>query len=948
MLNRLLGDSAQQQLRRFKPLLAEINRLEAEIQTFSDDELRTLTGEYREQLSKVAHQQLREKQRLDELLPAVYALVREGSRRVLGLRHHDVQLLGGIILHHGSIAEMQTGEGKTLVSTLPAFLNGLTGKGVHAVTANDYLARRDAELMGQVHRFLGLSVGLIQAGMRPEQRRRNYQSDITYATNAELGFDYLRDNMAGDPAQVVQRPAYYCIIDEVDSILIDEARTPLIISGTVDRPKEKFIRAAAVAVQLSRCPELGSDGVDPEGDYEVDERQRRCSLTDQGYARVEELLGVQDLFNPKDPWTQFIVSALMAKELFVRDIDYIVRDGEVVIVDQGTGRVMPGRRWGDGQHQAIEAKEGVAIQPETETLAAITYQNYFRLYERLAGMTGTGKTEAEEFNETYALEVIPVPTHRPSRRLDWDDQVFRSEQAKWNAVAAEVETIHSQGRPVLVGTTSVDTSQVLSDLLQARGIAHKLLNAKPEFVEREAEIVAQAGRVGAVTIATNMAGRGTDIILGGNSDFMARLKVREQLVPTLLQADAAPPAQPPNDGSFYPCELSPATAEALRQLAVDLAAAWGAQSLALLDLEERISQAAEKAPTTDPQIQALRELIGGVKAEYAAILKPEAEQVREAGGLHVIGTERHDSRRVDNQLRGRAGRQGDPGTTRFFLSMEDNLMRIFAGEKLARLMTRMQFDEAMPIESGVLSRTLEKAQRTVENVFYDQRKQVFRYDEVMNIQRRALYAERRRALDSRDSKGQVLSYGYQMIDDLIESHANPDLKPSEWRLEDLLKTLRGLIPLPRDLQVDNLRSLSSDDLHDFLCEQLRIVYDVKEARIEQQRPGLMRQVERFFILQQIDLLWREHLQAMTALKDSVNLRSYAQKDPLLEYKNEGYDLFLAMMARVRSSVIQMMFAFQPTPQPQAQAPAQAPTAAETATEPTAATEPTPALPRFVL
>ena len=943
MLLELLGDSARQQLSRFKPLLAEINRLEPGLEAFSDHELASLTAEYREQLAAVAQQPQREKRLLDALLPPVYALVREGSRRVLGLRHHDVQLLGGIVLHHGSIAEMQTGEGKTLVSTLPAFLNGLTGKGVHAVTANDYLARRDAELMGQVHRFLGLSVGLIQAGMQPEQRRRQYGCDITYVTNAELGFDYLRDNMAGDLNQLVQRQPYFCIIDEVDSILIDEARTPLIISGQVERPTHTFIQAAAVAAQLQRCTDAAEEGAEPEGDYEVDERQRRCSLTEEGYARAAQLLGVSDLFDPKAPWAQFILSALMAKELFLRDVDYIVRDQQVVIVDQGTGRVMAGRRWSDGQHQAIEAKEGVPILPETETLAAITYQNYFRLYERLAGMTGTGRTESEEFASTYNLAVIPVPTHRPSRRNDWDDQVFRNETAKWTAVASEVESQHELGRPVLVGTTSVDTSERLSGLLQSRGIPHKLLNAKPELVERESEIVAQAGRRGAVTIATNMAGRGTDIILGGNADFMARLKLREGLMPVLLLPEAPRPAQPPNDGSFYPCELSAGCRSALEAVALELAQAWGPQSLSLLELEERISQAAEKAPTADPQILALRQLNQQLKGEYAAVLKPEAEQVRAAGGLHVIGTERHDSRRVDNQLRGRAGRQGDPGSTRFFLSMDDSLMRIFAGEKLARLMGRLQVDETLPIESGVLSRTLEQAQRTVENVYYDQRKQVFLYDEVMNIQRRALYAERRRALESRDSKTQVLSYGYATLAELVDSHANPDLQPELWRLNELISTLRSLIPLPRDLQAASLAGLTSAEIQELLCEQLRIVYDVKEATVEQQRPGLMRQVERFFTLQQIDLLWRQHLQAMAALKESVNLRSIAQKDPLLEYKNEGYDLFLEMMAKLRHNVLQLMFAFQPTPQPPAPT---TPTPTATATPESPVEQ--PPLPRLVL
>ena len=914
MWKQLLGESARQQLRRFKPLVLEINRLEAQFEAFSDDQLRQLTAEYREQLAEVRNDPSREKQFLDELLPAAYALVREGSRRVLGLRHHDVQLLGGCILHHGAIAEMQTGEGKTLVSTLPAFLNALPGKGVHAVTANDYLARRDAELMGQVHRFLGLSVGLIQANMQPGERQKNYDCDITYATNSELGFDYLRDNMAGDINQLVQRPPYYCIIDEVDSILIDEARTPLIISGKVERPKQKFIKAAAVAAQLIRGHDSEDEETEAEGDYEVDEKQRRCSLTDQGYARAESLLGVQDLFNTKDPWAHFILNALNAKELFVRDVDYMVRDQEVVIVDQGTGRVMTGRRWSDGQHQALEAKEAVPIQDETETLASITYQNYFRLYERLAGMTGTGRTEAEEFGDTYGLSVIPVPTHRPSRRDDWDDQVFRTEKAKWNAVADEVSEISGDKRPVLVGTTSVEKSQVLSRLLQQRGLTHMLLNAKPEYVERESEIVAQAGRVGAVTIATNMAGRGTDIILGGNSDFMARLKLREQLMPGLLLAEAPQPAQPANDGSFYPCELCTETQEALKSLLPQLQRAWGSKTLTLLELEERISQAAEKAPSADPSILALREVINQAKRDFSAVLKPEAEQVRAAGGLHVIGTERHDSRRVDNQLRGRAGRQGDPGSTRFFLSLEDQLMRLFGGEQVGGALERLQIDESQAIESGLLSKALESAQNKVEGFFYDQRKQVFQYDEVMNMQRKALYAERRRALLSQDSKGQILSYGYQVIAAAIDSYANPDLKPSEWDLEALLKSLRTLLPIPQDVTAQSLVDLASAEINTMLCEQLHLVYDRKENLIEQQRPGLMRQVERFFVLQQIDLLWREHLQAMNALKESVSLRSYAQKDPLIEYKNEGYEMFLGMMDQIRANILRLMFTFQPSQQ----------------------------------
>ena len=520
MLKRLLGDPNARKLRRYSPIVSDINILEEDFISLSDDELRSRVIDYRLRLEKPDKASLR-LELMDDLLPEVFALVREASKRVLGMRHFDVQLMGGMVLHEGQIAEMKTGEGKTLVSTLPTFLNALTGKGVHVVTVNDYLARRDAEWMGQIHRFLGLSVGLIQQDMLPLERRENYQCDITYATNSELGFDYLRDNMAASIEEVVQRPFQFCVIDEVDSILIDEARTPLIISGQVERPQDKYQKAAAVVEKLSRSKDMSKDGIDPEGDYEVDEKQRSCILTDEGFAKTEKFLNVTDLFDPKDPWAHYVTNALKAKELFIRDINYIVRKNEAVIVDEFTGRVMPGRRWSDGQHQAIEAKEKLAIQPETQTLASITYQNFFLLYPRLSGMTGTAKTEEVEFEKTYKLQTTVIPTNRKISREDWTDQVFKTETAKWRAVAKEISLIHKKGRPVLVGTTSVEKSELISSLLEEEQIPHNLLNAKPENVEREAEIVAQAGRPGAVTIATNMAGRGTDIILGGNSDYMA-------------------------------------------------------------------------------------------------------------------------------------------------------------------------------------------------------------------------------------------------------------------------------------------------------------------------------------------------------------------------------------------------------------------------------------------
>ena len=924
MLKLLLGDPNARKLKRYQPIVSDINLLEEEIAPLSDDELRGLTGEFRQKLEQVAGNTAKERALLDELLPQAFAVVREAGKRVLGMRHFDVQLIGGMVLHNGQIAEMKTGEGKTLVATLPAYLNALTGRGVHVVTVNDYLARRDAEWMGQVHRFLGLSVGLIQQDMTPATRRANYACDITYATNSELGFDYLRDNMASDIAEVVQRSPNFCVIDEVDSILIDEARTPLIISGQIERPQEKYRRAAEVAALLERAAEMGKDGIDPEGDYEVDEKQRNGTLTDEGYAKAEQQLGVSDLFNPEDPWAHFIGNALKAKEMFAKDVNYIVRNGDAVIVDEFTGRVMPGRRWSDGLHQAIEAKEELEIQPETQTLASITYQNFFLLYPRLAGMTGTAKTEEVEFEKTYKLEVTIVPTNRSRSRSDWTDQVYKPETAKWRAVALETAEVHKGGRPVLVGTTSVEKSELLSALLAEQEIPHNLLNAKPENVEREAEIVAQAGRAGAVTIATNMAGRGTDIILGGNSDYMARLKLREVLLPKLVRPEnehrPIPSAKAAREarslGSLYPCSLSQATEQALAELSKELVAAWGDRQLTVLELEDRIAQAAEKAPSEDGQIQALRELIAEVKGEYDSVVKQDEQQVREAGGLHVIGTERHESRRVDNQLRGRAGRQGDPGSTRFFLSLEDNLLRIFGGDRVAGLMNAFRVEEDMPIESGMLTRSLEGAQKKVETYYYDIRKQVFEYDEVMNNQRKAVYTERRRVLEGRELKAQVIGYGERTVEDIVEAYVNPELPPEEWDLSRLVEKTKEFIYLLEDLTPEQLQGLGVEELKAFLQEQLRNAYDIKEGQVEQQRPGLMREAERYFILQQIDTLWREHLQAMDALRESVGLRGYGQKDPLIEYKNEGYDMFLEMMTQMRRNVIYSMFMFQPAPAPQ--------------------------------
>ena len=937
MLKLLLGDPNARKLKRYNPLVAEINGLEEEIEALSDQELQERTRAFRERFANVQKPEQR-LELMDELLPEAFAMVREAGKRVLDMRHFDVQLIGGMVLHDGQIAEMKTGEGKTLVATLPAYLNALTGQGVHIVTVNDYLARRDTEWVGQIHRFLGLSVGLIQQEMSPEKRQQNYACDITYVTNSELGFDYLRDNMATDLKSLVQRDFNYCIIDEVDSILIDEARTPLIISGQVERPQEKYKKAASVAMQLLRAEGATKDGVEPEGDYEVDEKQRNVMLTDQGFEKVEAMLQVKDLFNPKDPWAHYINNALKAKELFVKDVNYIVRKGQAVIVDEFTGRVMPTRRWSDGQHQAIEAKEDLEIQAETQTMATITYQNLFLLYPRLAGMTGTAKTEEAELEKTYNLEVTVVPTNRTLIRKDLPDQVFKTETAKWRAVADEIVKEHEMERPVLVGTTSVEKSEVISGLLKERSILHNLLNAKPENVEREAEIIAQAGRAGAVTISTNMAGRGTDIILGGNTDYMARLRIREELLPQLVNPDD--PQLTRGDGldtqqlhsleveaqrrkhqeeqscrlaKLFPCPISPKTEQELAKLSADLVEAWGEKQLSLITLDERLNVAAEKAPIQDPLIKRLRQLMQSIREEYSVVTNREQREVTNRGGLHVIGTERHESRRVDNQLQGRSGRQGDPGSSRFFLSLEDSLLRIFGGDRVAKVMDAFRVDEDMPIESRLLTRSLESAQKKVETYYFDIRKQVFDYDQVMNNQRRAIYAERLRVLKGDQLKQQVLGYGERTMGDIVDAYVDPELPPEEWSLDLLTAKVKEFVHLLSDLQPQDLLGLKVEELKAFLCEQLRSAYDIKEAQVNEIQPNLMRQAERFFVLQQIDTLWREHLQSMDALRESVNLRGYGQKDPLIEYKNEGYTIFLDMMTQMRRNVIYSMFMFQPQP-----------------------------------
>ncbi|BAC89777.1 preprotein translocase subunit SecA [Gloeobacter violaceus] len=932
--NKLFGDPQERKVKKYQPRVAEMNALEAEVAALSDDQLRAKTAVFQK---RVADQlqgvdldalEIRERRRridvaLDGVISEAFAVVREAAKRVIGLRHYDVQLIGGLVLHEGQIAEMKTGEGKTLVATLPAYLNALTGRGVHIVTVNDYLARRDSEWMGQVHRFLGLSVGLIQQSMTPSERAQNYAADITYGTNSELGFDYLRDNMATNAGELVQRSFNYCIIDEVDSILVDEARTPLIISGMVAKPAEKYMRANEVATALERNTH-----------YEVDEKQRNVTLTDEGFIAAEQMLSTEDLFSPRDPWAHFVFNAVKAKELFNKDVQYIVRNDEVVIVDEFTGRVMPGRRWSEGLHQAVEAKEMVTIQNETQTMASITYQNFFLLYPKLAGMTGTALTEEAEFGKIYSLEVTAIPTNRKVVRTDMSDQVYKTENGKWQSVAAEIAEMNKNGRPVLVGTTSVEKSEVLSALLKEKGIAHNLLNAKPENVERESEIVAQAGRKGGVTIATNMAGRGTDILLGGNPEYMARLKLKEVLFPALVIDDEdafSPMMRLLNNGNsrgtgfaatskkkalpkaeIFPCELSESTKQQLKA-AVDYAVAMlGADSQPALQVEELIAVASEKGPTDDPVIQHLREIYRAIYKEYQVVTDREHDEVVKLGGLHVIGTERHEARRVDNQLRGRSGRQGDPGSTRFFLSLGDNLLRIFGGERVAGLMEAFKVEEDMPIESGLLTKSLENAQRKVETFYYDQRKQVFEYDEVMNNQRKAIYAERRRALEGQDLSAVVREYIDQTVDEIVRAHVNAERPPEEWELPALIQDLQQLIPLlENQLDAVKLGEFSAVELEEDLKSQALLAYETREEYINAIQPDLMREAERYFILNQIDTLWREHLQQMDSLREMIGLRGYGQKDPLIEYKNEGYELFLQMLVEVRRNVVFALYHFQP-------------------------------------
>lgn len=893
------GESTRQQ---YAGTVTLINNLEAEMSAVSDSELRDRTRLLKERAQRG--------ESLDSLLPEAFAVVREASKRVLGLRPFDVQLIGGMVLHKGEIAEMRTGEGKTLVAILPAYLNALSGKGVHVVTVNDYLARRDCEWVGQVPRFLGLQVGLIQQNMTSEQRRENYLCDITYVTNSELGFDFLRDNLATSVDELVLRGFNYCVIDEVDSILIDEARTPLIISGPAEKPSDRYYKAAKIALAFER-----------DLHYTVDEKLKTVLLTEQGYEDAEEILALKDLYDPREQWASYILNAIKAKELFLRDVNYIIRGKEVLIVDEFTGRVMQGRRWSDGLHQAVEAKEGLPIQNETVTLASISYQNFFLQFPKLCGMTGTAATEGTEFESIYKLKVTIVPTNKPMIRKDESDVVFRATTGKWRAVVVEISRMHKTGRPVLVGTTSVEQSDSLSEQLNEAGIPHEVLNAKPENVEREAEIVAQSGRLGAVTIATNMAGRGTDIILGGNAEFMARLKLREMLMPRVVKlvegVFVSVKKLPPKkiwkvNESLFPCKLS-STNTKLAEEAVELAVkTWGKRSLTELEAEERLSYSCEKGPAQDDVIAKLRSAFLEIVKEYKIYTEEERKKVVSAGGLHVVGTERHESRRIDNQLRGRSGRQGDPGSSRFFLSLEDNIFRIFGGDRIQGLMTAFRVED-LPIESKMLTKALDEAQRKVENYFFDIRKQLFEYDEVLNSQRDRVYAERRRALESNNLQSLLIEYAELTMDDILEANIGSDAPKESWDLEKLIVKLQQYCYLLNDLTPDLLATKSSsyEDLRDYLHLRGREAYLQKRDIVENQAPGLMKEAERFLILSNIDRLWKEHLQALKFVQQAVGLRGYAQRDPLIEYKLEGYNLFLEMMAQIRRNVIYSIYQFQP-------------------------------------
>jgi preprotein translocase subunit SecA len=844
-LTKVFGSSNQRALKAIQPIIQQINDLEPSVKQLSDDELRARTVEFKERVARAVAdaRDLEERKRmervaLDELLPEAFATVREASVRATGMRHFDVQLIGGLVLHQGKIAEMRTGEGKTLVATLPAYLNALTGRGgVHVITVNDYLASRDAEWMGQIHRFLGLEVGCIQNDMDDFERQAAYAADITYGTNNEFGFDYLRDNMKFDLATCVQRGHYFAIVDEVDSILIDEARTPLIISGASDEATDKYFKADAIIPQLKKGEEVDSKKT---GDYVVDEKQHTAVLTEDGVDKAERLLGVGNLYDPSNmELLHCVEQALKAHTLYKLDHQYVVQDGEVIIVDDFTGRLMKGRRWSDGLHQAVEAKEGVKIEKENQTLATITLQNYFRLYEKLSGMTGTAETEAAEFHSTYKLDVMVIPTNQPMVRKDESDVIYRTLAEKWDAVVEEIKECNEKGQPTLVGTVSVENSELIARRLQKVGVPHNVLNAK--YHEREAEIIAQAGRKGAVTIATNMAGRGTDILLGGNHEFMAREFLKRE-------------------------EIDPDEA-------------------------------------TDEQWE---EVIARAKR----IVEDEHKEVVGLGGLHIIGTERHESRRIDNQLRGRAGRQGDPGSSRFFLSLEDDLMRIFAGDRVKALMQRLGMENGVAIESKMVSKRIEAAQKSVEGRNFESRKHLLEYDDVMNKQRETIYGLRRQLMEEPDQREYLLgekSVARDLLSDLTKQYINPEADPDDWDIDNYEIQLKTIYDFDAEAEGIDYADSTSAEIEQIIWEKLKVKYAEKEQQIGVEA---MRTYERIIMLNIIDAQWKDHLLSIDHLKQGIGLVGYGQKDPLVEYKKQSFDLFQEMLDRIDQNTIRSLFNLQ--------------------------------------
>ena len=883
---KLFGSFSDKELKRINPLKDKVLALEPEMAKLTDDELKAKTTEFKERLAKG--------ESLDDLLPEAFAVCREADWRVLGMKPYPVQIIGGIVLHRACIAEMQTGEGKTLVATMPTYLNALTGKGVHVVTVNDYLARRDSEWMGKVYRFLGLTVGLVVHGVEAGDRKKAYEADVTYGTNNEFGFDYLRDNMVVYKANMVQRGHAFAIVDEVDSILIDEARTPLIISGKGEDSSVMYKRADDFAKTLKKSVivEL-DDKVEAEeqvdGDYVVDEKRKTATLTESGVKKAEAFFHVENLADADNmSLRHYIDGAIKARGVMHRDTDYIVKDGEVIIVDEFTGRLMYGRRFNDGLHQAIEAKEGVTVAAESKTLATVTFQNYFRMYKKLSGMTGTASTEADEFSEIYGLNIVSIPTNKPRARQDLPDSVYKTVNGKYNAVIEQVAECHAKGQPVLVGTVSVEKSEALSKLLKKKGIEHNVLNAKQH--EREAEIVAQAGKQGAVTIATNMAGRGTDIMLGGNVTYMAKAALKKELSKELT-------ANLAELKDAYEHEKARAKASGT-ELPTPPEAGIDAK------LEMLMTECDGHAETEDAEILHARQRFEELCEEFAPEVKREAEVVRNAGGLFIIGTERHESRRIDNQLRGRAGRQGDPGASRFFLSLEDDLMRIFGGDRVQSLMDSLGLDEDVPIENKLITNTIESAQKKLEASNFAIRKQVLQYDDVMNQQREIIYKQRQMVLDGEDISGKLHEMMRQAIDDACTNYLNGETA-DDWDFAGLRRHFMNWLCLPTDFNytTEQLGDLTKEGIADELYKRGMDILAAKEKRYGAKT---MRELERICLLRNVDSKWMEHIDNMDQLKQGMGLRGYGQHDPVVEYRIEGFAMFDEMIASIREDAVHML------------------------------------------